>query len=171
MLSSRKLYQAALRANLHFCITETVLYECLHKPRSFISPERTEMMQRLKYARQAGGFPVEPCSLDDLAEISQLAPKGLGSGELSCIAVAYRVRVIAIMTDDKQARRASSITFSLNVETTPKLYAWLHYHQFLNDSDHESVISEHEAHEIKPLTKFFQEAYIEAIRCRLMDRS
>ena len=34
MLSSRKLYQAAVNAKLHFCVTPMVLYECLQKPRT-----------------------------------------------------------------------------------------------------------------------------------------
>ncbi len=168
MLSSRKLYQAAIDAKLHFCITGMVLYECLQKPRSFTSPERTEMMRRLERAQRNGGFPTESCSLDDLADMSRVAPKGLGSGELSCIAVAYRVRSIAFMTDEKQARHVASTKFGLNVETTPRLYAWLHYRQHLGDGDHEDVIREHEMYESRPLTRFFREAYEEAMRCRLM---
>jgi len=168
MLSSRKFYQAAIDARLHFCITGMVLYECLQKPRSYVSPERTEMMRRLEHARRSGGFPIQPCSLDDLAEISRQAPRGLGSGELSCIAVAYRVRSIALMTDEKQARHVASTKFALNVETSPKLYAWLHYRQHLGAGDHADVISEHERYEARPLSRFFQEAYEEAMRCRLM---
>lgn len=168
MLSSRKLYQAAIDARLNFCVTGMVLYECLQKPRSYASPERTEMMQRLERARRRGGFSTQPCSLDDLADISRQAPRGLGSGELSCIAVAYRVRSIAFMTDEKQARHVASTKFGLNVETTPKLYAWLQYWQHLGGGDHDDVIREHEMYEARPLTRFFQEAYEEAMRCRLM---
>lgn len=170
MLSSRKLYQAAVNAKLHFCVTGMVLYECLQKPRSFSSPERTEMMQRLERARQKGAFPCQPCSLDDLADTSRIAPRGLGSGELSCIAVAYRVRSIAFMTDERQARHVASRVFGLEVETTPKLYAWLHYHQHLAGVDHEDVIREHESYESRPLTRFLCEAYEEAMRCRLMSK-
>ena len=168
MLSSRRLYQAAMDARLHFCVTGMVLYECLQKPRSYSTPERTEMMRRLERARLNGGFPTQPCSLDDLADISRQAPRGLGSGELSCIAVAYRVRSIAFMTDEKQARHVASPKFSLNVETTPKLYAWLHYRQHLGGGDHDDVICEHEMYEPRPLTRFLQEAFEEAMRCRLL---
>lgn len=170
MLSSRRLYQAAMEARLHFCVTGMVLYECLQKPRSYTSPERSEMMQRLERARRSGEFPTQPCGLDDLADISRQSPRGLGSGELSCIAVAYRVRSIAFMTDEKQARHVASTKFGLNVETTPKLYAWLHYRQHLGGGDHDDVIREHEVYEARPLTRFFQEAYEEAMRCRLMNR-
>ena len=168
MLSSRRLYQAAMDARLHFCVTGMVLYECLQKPRSYSTPERTEMMRRLERARRNGGFPTQPCSLDDLADISRQAPRGLGSGELSCIAVAYRVRSIAFMTDEKQARHVASTNFSLNVETTPKLYAWLHYRQHLGGGDHDDVICEHEMYEPRPLTRFLREAFEEAMRCRLL---
>ena len=168
MLSSRRLYQAAMDARLHFCVTGMVLYECLQKPRSYSTPERAEMMRRLERARRNGGFPLQPCSLDDLADISRQAPRGLGSGELSCIAVAYRVRSIAFMTDEKQAGHVASTNFSVNVETTPKLYAWLHYRQHLGGGDHADVICEHEMYEPRPLTRFLHEAFEEAMRCRLL---
>lgn len=71
---------------------------------------------------------------------------------------------------DKQARHVASTKFALNVETTPKLYAWLHYRQHLGGGDHEDVIREHEMYEARPLTRFFQEAYDEAMRCRLMSK-
>ena len=170
MLSSRRLYQAAMDARLHFCVTGMVLYECLQKPRSYSTPERAEMMRRLERARRNGGFPLQPCSLDDLADISRQAPRGLGSGELSCMAVAYRVRSIAFMTDEKQARHVASTKLSLSVETTPKLYAWLHYRQHLGGGDHDDVICEHEKYEPRPLTRFLREAFDEAMRCRLLER-
>ncbi|MBE0613784.1 MAG: hypothetical protein IH604_08985 [Burkholderiales bacterium] len=74
------------------------------------------------------------------------------------------------MTDEKQARHVASTKFDLKVETTPKLYAWLHYRQHLGGGDHEDVIREHEMYESRPLTQFFREAYDEAMRCRLMNR-
>ena len=171
MLSSRRLYQATICAKLHFCITPMVLYECLHKPRTTMTSEKQEMINRLKRARDDGRFPVEECGLDDLAGLVQAAPKGLGSGELSCIAVAYRIRSVAFMTDEKKARKYASDKLSLFVETTPKLYAWLHYHCHLSDGDHDEIIREHEKYENRPLTKFFKEAFNEAMRCRLMQRS
>lgn len=100
-----------------------------------------------------------------------MAPKGLGSGELSCIATAYRIRSIGFMTDEKKARGFASQKLGLTVETTPKLYAWLHCYQYLGDGDHEDVIREHERYEVRPLSKYFQEAYEAAMRCRLMQRS
>lgn len=75
------------------------------------------------------------------------------------------------MTDEKKARKFASRQLGLAVETTPKLYAWLHYHLHLGDGDHEDVIREHETYEDRPLTSFFREAYGEAMRCRLMQHS
>ena len=171
VLSARKLYQAALSAKVHFCITSMVLYECLHKPRSTLTVEKSEMISRLEKARKNGQFPVQECELDDLVALFRQAPRGLGSGELSCIATAYRIRSIAFMTDERQARHFASTQLGLAVETTPKLYAWLHYYQHLGSSDHDDIIREHEIYEVRPLTKFLREAYEEAMRCRLMQRS
>lgn len=170
MLSSRKLYHAAISANLHFCITPMVLYECLYKPRSSVTSQTAEMIARLNKARAAGGFPVQECDLDDLADVARRSPRGLGSGEMSCIAMAYRIRTLAFMTDEKKARKFAEATLGLNVETTAKLYAWLHFHGHLSDGDHADVISEHEIYESRPLSPFFQQAFEEAMRCRLMDR-
>lgn len=168
VLSSRKLYLAAISAKVYFCITPMVLYECLHKPRTSMTQGKAELMTRLERARRDNGFPVQPCDLEDLVLLTQQAPKGLGSGEMSCIAAAYRIRNIAFMTDEKKARKFASEKLGLHVETTPKLYAWLHYCRHLADGDHEDVIHEHESYEARPLTKFFQEAYEKALRCRLL---
>lgn len=171
VLSSCKLHQAAVSAKVYFCITPMVLYECLQKPRSSMTPQKIELIRRLEKARRSNEFPVQACDLEDLVLLSQQAPKGLGSGEMSCIATAYRIRSIAFMTDEKRARKYASDRLGLNVETTPKLYAWLHYNRHLSDGDHKDVILEHESFESRPLTEFFQLAYEEALRCRMMQQS
>jgi hypothetical protein len=71
------------------------------------------------------------------------------------------------MTDERQARLYSEQSLRLIVETTPKLYAWLHYNRHLSDGDHGEVIAEHEKYERRPLTKFFNEAYVAALQYRL----
>lgn len=134
-----------------------------------MTSEQLEVVSRLEHARTDGQFQETPCNLDDLLEVIRSAPSGLGSGELSCIAVARRIRAIAFMTDDQDARWFASRNLGLTVETTPKLYAWLHFQRQLTDSDHIEVVREHERHESRPLTKYFCEAYHEALRCRLMD--
>jgi len=133
-----------------------------------MSPEKSELIARFVKARADGAFPMQECELEDLAELARNAPSGLGSGEMSCIATAYRIRSIAFMTDEKKARKFAEKNLSLKVETTPKLYAWLHYKLYLSDSDHQDVIDEHEIYEKMPLTKFFEVAFNEALRCRIM---
>lgn len=133
--------------------------------------EKTELIRRLEQTRKSGHFPLQECDLDDLSALVRQAPRGLGSGELSCIAAAYRIRSIAFMTDERQARHFASTKLGLAVETTPKLYAWLHYCQHLGSGDHDDIINEHEMYEVRPLTKFFKEAYEEAMRCRLMQNT
>lgn len=168
MLSSQKLYQAAVRANLYFCTTSAVLYECLHKPRGNLTVEKKELIKRFRKAQKNGVFPVEQCSLEDLINISSNAPGRLGSGELSCIATAYKIRSIAFMTDEKLARKYAKDNLLLTVETTPRLYGFLHFRKLLIDSDHPDVLSEHERFESRPLSTYLTEAYHEALRVRLM---
>lgn len=168
MLSSLRLNEAAIQAKLHFCITPVVLYECLQKPRPNITPEQQELMDRLMANRANGRFPVQECSLDDLLTISERAPGKLGSGELSCIAAAYGIRNIAVMTDEKLARKYAQGRLGLSVETTPRLYGYLHYHLHLRGDDHDEVINEHKRFEIRPLTDFFNQTFNDAKRCRQM---
>jgi predicted nucleic acid-binding protein len=169
VLSSTQLYKAAINADVNFCITSTVLYECLCKNRAFKTQEDIEMIKRLEAARNQNKFPVIECDLDDLALIASKASRKLHSGELFCIAAAYKIRNISFMTDEKDARKFAENEFNLNVQTTPKLYAWLHFYRHLIDSDHRSIIDEHENFEKRiPLTKFFEEAYQEAMRCQSM---
>lgn len=167
-LSSRLLFAAAVNARIHFCITSMVAYECFYKPRSKPTTESEELMRRLHSAQKSGAFPVHPCGLEDLLNVSRSAPRGLGAGELSCIAVAYSIRSLAFMTDEKQARFYANDRLHLVVETTPRLYGYLHFHNHLNDSDHPKVVSEHEKYEQRPLTAFLNEAYRHAMMCRCL---
>lgn len=170
MLSSRKLFRSACSAHLHFCITPMVLYECLYKPRKTVTAEQKELINRFNAARKENVFVTQACELDDLLVVSHRAPIGLGSGELSCIATAYKLTTLGVMTDERQARLYAEQSLRLIVETTPKLYAWLHYNLSLSDGDHEEVIAEHEKYERRPLSKFFNEAYEAALQYRLMGK-
>ena len=145
-----------------------VLYECLRKPRKVVTPEATELIGRLRKARENGLFPVQESDLNDLLQVSRSAPVKLSSGELSCIAIAYKITTMAFMSDDRRACRYAEDVLRLIVETTPKLYAWLHYYRHLTDGDHGEVIAEHERYERRPLTSFFNEAYEAALQHRLM---
>jgi predicted nucleic acid-binding protein len=159
LLSSQRLFRSACSAKIYFCITPMVLYECLHKPRKFVTPEATELISL---------FPVQESDLNDLLQISRSAPLKLSSGELSCIAIAYQITTMAFMSDDRRACKYAEDVLRLIVETTPKLYAWLHYYRHLTDGDHSEVIAEHERFERRPLTPFFNEAYEAALQHRLM---
>lgn len=170
LLSSRILFRSARSTGLYFCITPMVLYELLHKPRKNVTPEQIELIKRFKAARDSKTFDTQECELDDLIAVSSHAPMRLNSGELSCIAIAYKMKTIAVMTDERLARRYAEQSLSLMVETTPKLYAWLHYNLHLSDGDHHDVISEHEKYERRPLTHFFNEAYETALQYRLMEQ-
>jgi hypothetical protein len=168
VLSAQRLYAAARSANVQFAITPMVLYECLQKPRKHRTAETTEMQRRLTEARARGSFALVSCSLDDLLTVSRGAPIGLSSGELSCIAVAVAGTNGTFMTDERQARHHAHERLRLDVETTPRLYGWLHFHRHLTDGDHGDVLLEHQKFERRPLTKFLEEAYMSALQYRLM---
>lgn len=168
ILSARKLYHAAFTTNLTFCITPMVLYECTQKRRKVVTEAMRELIARLESVRKRGEFPVQECGLDDLLTVIRTAPTGLSSGELSCIAVAYHITTMAFMTDERQARHFSRERLRLRVETTPRLYGWLHFHKYLLDGDHSEIVAEHEKNERRPLTKYFNEAYESALQYRLI---
>lgn len=167
VLSARKLCLAAFSSGVHFVITPMVNYECLYKPRKQETAEQEELKDRLRAALVKGAISIQHCDLDSLIAVARLAPRKLSSGELSCIAMSYSISTIAVMTDEKLARRFAEETLKLRVETTPKLYGWLHYHWKLSDSDHGEIISEHEKFERRPLTVFLNTAYETALQYRV----
>lgn len=170
VLSSRRLFRSAKAANRHFVITPVVLYECQRITKRRSSSERTELLVRFNAARSEGMFAAQGCEIEDLLAVSRSVPVALSSGELSCMAVAHKIRT-ALLTDDRQARRYAEEILQLIVVTTPKLYAWLHYHRYLLDSDHADVVREHEQYERRPLSRFLHEAYEVALQYRLMDQT
>lgn len=170
VLSADKLFRAANTARVIFFVTPMVLYECLNKPRKTTTPAKTELIRRLIASRAQGKFGIQPCDIDDLLAVTRQAPAALSSGELSCIATAYKTTSFAFMTDERKARQYAEQKLQLKVETTPKLYGWLHFHRHLLDGDHNAVIEEHEIYEQRPLTTFLKEAYETALQYRLMGR-
>lgn len=170
VLSARKLYLSAFSTALTLCITPMVLYECIQKPRKMVTEEMQELIGRFQVARRQGRFPTQECDLEDLVAVTRISPSGLSSGELSCIAMAFKITTIAFMTDERQARHFAQEKLKLRVETTPRLYGWLHYHKHLLDGDHAQIVAEHEKYERRPLTKFLNEAYESALQYRLMEQ-
>ena len=169
MLSARKLYQAAKTANLTFLITSVVWFECAVKRRNSLSEEKQELFSRLKKAKDDGGFAIESCSLEDLYEVSKIAPRGLGDGEISCIALVRGLSSLAFMTDERKARKFAESRLGQRVETTPRMYGWLCFHNYLGEFDHDAIISEHERFESRPLTKYFEIAKESALIYRLRE--
>lgn len=167
VLSAKKLSSAAFTSGVNFIVTPMVNYECLYKLRKQQTAEQDELKDRLRRALANRQILIQHCDLDDLITVARLAPKKLSSGELSCIAMSYRISTIAVMTDEKLARKFAEQTLKLKVETTPKLYGWLHYQLKLNDSDHSDIIKEHEKFERRPLTEFLNTAYEIALQYRV----
>ncbi|MHB1007014.1 MAG: hypothetical protein ACYC3S_15425 [Chloroflexota bacterium] len=166
VLSSRLLYATARAAGCNFCCTTFVLYECLHKPRANPTAEDTELQSRLKAERQAGAFGAFSLDLEDLGDIAALHDRRrLSKGELSSIAFARKIRH-AFLTDDQGARRlACDVLDRSAVQTTPHLFGWLYFKGFLGDGDKDEIIREH-SHFNRPLSPYFEDMYVEALRCR-----
>jgi len=172
VLSSRTLYLAARQAGVVFICTRFVLYECLHKPRKSVTPEDEELQNRLRQVRVQNGSCFKFYSLDisDLQTVSLLENrKRLGKGELSAIAFALKTRQ-AFLTDDQKARKFAQNTMdNSKTQTTPHLVGWLFFHNHLSDGHKDTLLREHQEMK-RPLSKYFEEMYIEACRCRLMSR-
>jgi hypothetical protein len=168
VLSSRRLFRASLDAGVVYVCTDVVVYECLLKPREITKDSDTELRSRFKDARESGSISVFSLSVDDLQVVELLEQrKRLGKGELSSIAFALKTRQ-AVLTDDQKARGlAASVLIGPGAQTTPHLLGWLFFHNHLSDSEKDVIVIEH-VQLGRPLKKFFEEAYLEACRCRLM---
>jgi hypothetical protein len=168
VISSELFYRTSLQAECSFCSTTFVEYECLHKPRKRPSPEDTELQRRLKKAKTEGSFKCYPLEIADLQDVAVLENrKKVSKGELASIVFASKVGQ-AFLTDDRGAQRlAARVMVGGMVQTTPHLFAWLFFTGRLSDGDKDIIISAHEELN-RPLRPHFEEAYLEALRCRLM---
>ncbi|MCH8252008.1 MAG: hypothetical protein IID36_06110 [Planctomycetes bacterium] len=170
ILSARALYAASRAANCTFCVTRFVQYECLYKGRTQITKAENELQRRLRREQQNGSF--QPYHLDvaDLQDVELLARRhNLSKGELSSIAFAKKTRQ-AFLTDDQKARTLAARFLNQGmVQTTPHLFGWLIFTGRLSDGDKDLIVEEHTEHG-RPLAQYFNEAYEEALRCRLMAR-
>jgi hypothetical protein len=153
---------------LEFALTGFVLYECLHKPRKERQDADERLQDRLRAARRRGEFKDHSLSVEDLQEVTLIENRRrLSKGELSAIAFAKRVG-LAFQTDDMGARKlGESLLEPDRVQTTPHLLGWLFFGGHLVDGDLPGIIEEHESFE-RPLRRYFEEAYSEAMRCRLL---
>lgn len=171
LLSSRILHRMCVTSGFDFALTAFVLYECLHKPRKERRAADEALQERLKQARERQQFKDVSLALEDLQDVAVLEQrKRLSKGELASIAFARRVG-LAFQTDDMGARKlATTALANERIQTTPHVLGWLFYEGHLADGDLSEVLREHESFE-RPLRKFFQEMYEEAMRCRLLARS
>jgi predicted nucleic acid-binding protein len=166
VLSSRRLYNAALLARCHFVITAFVQYECLHKQRTAAKQSEVELRSRLRAEQSNGRFTPYSCDLEDLQTVALLQNrKRLGKGEISSIAFAIKYQQ-AVLTDDQKARRLASQAGHKLVQTTPHLFGWLVFTGRLGDQDKDVVIAEHRKLD-GILSKHLEEAYRVAPQYRL----
>jgi hypothetical protein len=171
LISSRILFRAALDESCQFVISKYVEYECLSKPRKIVNHKKDELIRRFVKAQHDGFFMAVEMSIEDLQEVARLEEiHRLGKGELSSIALARKI-FIGLTTDDRSAfiLAQRELARPEDVQTVPQLLGWLIFNGIINDSDKDSIIKEHcdmgESHQ-----EHFEEIYIEAMRCRLMNK-
>jgi len=145
-----------------------VYYECLLKPRTQQTQAGVELQRRLRAELSTNAITSYHLDVGDLQDLAVLENrKRLGKGELSSIVFAKKTQQ-ALLTDDQKARRlATQVMLTQMVQTTPHLLGWLFFTDTLSDGDKDPIIREHEAFG-RPLARYFEEMYIEALRCRLM---
>lgn len=168
VLSSNLFFSVALSAGCVFSCTRFVYYECLIRPRGKVANEDTELQNRFKQKMREGKITVYHLDLEDLLEVEILERRrNLGKGGLSSIAFAKRTRQ-AFLTDDQKARKlAEQVIESNMVQTTPHLFGWLFFSNFLIDQDKDVIVEEHTQLN-RPLAKYFQEIYEKALEYRLL---
>jgi hypothetical protein len=169
VLSSLTLYRSARAARVNFICTGFVLYECLFKPRTSKTDADCKLQVRLREAQTSGkDFQTFPLDVEDLQSLEVLEKrKRLGKGELSSIAFAMKTRQ-AFMTDDQKARKLGhQVLQDSPTQTTPHLLSWLIFERHLTDGDMSMILEEHQSLD-RPLAKYFEAAYQEACRCRLL---
>jgi hypothetical protein len=171
VLSSSKLYIAAKNHGVRFFCTEYVKYECLDKPRSKDTDHDNELKFRLDNARKNSDFEIFKLTLTDLEDVALLQQrKRLGLGELSSIILAKKSKQ-AFLTDDQKARKmAATVAGDISIQTTPYLLSHLVFCNCLNDFDISDIIKQH--NEVNgSIGRYFQAAYEEACRCKLLNQS
>jgi hypothetical protein len=167
VLTSRVLHEAAKSARVELCMTEFVRYECLHKPGQD-RPERHVLQARLRREMKSGAITAYSLEVEDLQEIAILENRRrLSKGELSSIVLAKKTRQ-AFMTDDRKAANLASAVLSREkIQSTPHLFAWLFFTGLLLDCDKGLIVSQF-AELKRNLEPHFENAYMEAMRCKLM---
>jgi hypothetical protein len=131
-----------------------------------------QVIQEIFRAENANGrFDDFPLEIDDLRRVELLRRRrNLSMGELSSIAFALKTSQ-AFYTDDQKARGlAAEIIGKDRVQTTPHLFGWMIFTGELGDSDKDTILSEHKKLSRGELVQYFEEMYLEGLRCRLMSK-
>lgn len=163
-MSSSRFYTATINETFFWCYTSFVEYEVFYKSvkkeTSIIIKQRQQLREETRKKR----FRCEHLSISDLQEIEILENrKKLGKGELSSIAFARKTQ-LAFMTDDIKARKLGEAVLGVSKTlTTPRLLGWLYFNRILTDSDHKTIIEEHET-QGRGMSEYYQEIYEEAMR-------
>lgn len=169
VLSSLLLFYRSKTAGVSYVCSGYVMYECLIKTRSVITEVDEKLQARLRDAQgQQKEFITFQLTIEDLQNIEVLEKRNrLGKGELSSIILARKMR-LAFLTDDQKARSLGQDILPREMtQTTPHLLSWLFFNNYLSDVEISTVKEQHEEM-MRPLGKYFDEAYREACRCRSM---
>ena len=167
ILSSAQFYNATQEAKCEFICTVFVYYECLIKPRKEESYTDLKLQKTLQKEIDKGKFPTHHISIEDLQEIEVLENRmRLSKGELSSIVFAKKIRQ-AFLTDDQGARELAEMMLEKKmVQTTPQLFGWLFYSDYLRDGDKNRIIMEHKESQ-RPLSPYFDVMYLKALEMKL----
>ena len=174
LVGTATLFRTALRQRLSFVITNTVFYECFLKSRGKTpSTVHRKLRVRLRQHLQQGEVRQVDATIDDLQEVMSIARyRGVGTrlgyGEISCIAVARRLRQ-AVLTDNKRDFRAIGGLIDGLMQTTPRLLGWLYLEEQLTDGDVEEIMAEHN-HCGGEMAKAYELAHCEACERLLVRR-
>lgn len=172
VLLSSRLFHAAKSAGCVFCCARYVIYECLIKQPKIRSDSYLETKKRLEQARKGGSqFQEIHIDIEDLQDADVMnRRKRVDKGELASIALAKKIRQ-AFLTDDQNARRFGENMLGTDmVQTTPHLFGWLLFGNYLTDTDKDPIIEEHKRFG-RPLEPYLERTYLWALECKLKQRS
>ena len=171
LVGSMTLFNTARRVKVSFVITNTVFYECFIKSKGQApSAEHQNLRDRLRMHIRQDNVSRIDLTIDDLQDLITLArqhgfDKRLGHGEISCAALARRLRT-AVLTDNKRDFVAVKELADGNLQTTPRLLGWLYLDSHLTDPDVASVLAEHRESGGR-MSCVYEQAYREACEKRL----
>lgn len=169
VLSSPVLTEAASRRRRYLMVTGFVVYEFLSRRRAHgnEADERTIRTFRNELGKGQRFTKVE-LTVDDLREVARLqSVRRVGMGELSCLAIARRLR-FGFLTDDGDARKLARREFpDLEVRTTSHLVGWLVFEGELTDGDVVTIIRDNIEVRGKGIGPFIRVCCETAMRLRL----